>query len=187
MCVTAIVALIAVRLAARPADAALPYGYGKAEYFSAVVIGVFIAVAALLIFSEGLARASWRRCRCRADPIGLGVSAAATVLNALWAWYLIRTGTRERSPSLMADGRHLATDVVSTVGVLIGVLLVIVTGYHAARCDPRGTGGHCDPVVGLAADPRERDRADGRGGRAGDAEADPRDHCGQCRRGDRGA
>ena len=126
--VTAIVALIAVRLAARPADAALPYGYGKAEYFSAVVIGVFIAVAALLIFTK-----AWQGfvapVPLRPDPIGLGVSAAATVLNALWAWYLIRTGTRERSPSLMADGRHLATDVVSTVGVLIGVLLVIVTGY----------------------------------------------------------
>jgi cation diffusion facilitator family transporter len=126
--VTAIVALIAVRLAARPADASLPYGYGKAEYFSAVVIGVFIAVAALLIFTE-----AWQGfvapVTLKADPIGLGVSAAATVLNALWAWYLIRTGARERSPSLSADGRHLATDVISTVGVLIGVLLVIATGY----------------------------------------------------------
>jgi len=127
--VTAIVALIAVRLAARPADASLPYGYGKAEYFSAVVIGVFIAVAALLIFTR-----AWQGflapVALRPDPVGLGVSALATALNALWAWYLIRTGTRERSPSLSADGKHLATDVVSTVGVLIGVLLVIVTGYH---------------------------------------------------------
>ena len=126
--VTAIVALVAVRLAARPADASLPYGYGKAEYFSAVVIGIFIAVAALLIFTK-----AWQGFVAPvafvADPMGLGVSAAATVLNALWAWYLIRTGARERSPSLAADGRHLATDVVSTVGVLIGVLLTIVTGY----------------------------------------------------------
>ncbi len=127
--VTAIVALVAVRLAARPADATLPYGYGKAEYFSAVVIGVFIAVAALLIFTKAwegfVAPAAFK-----ADPLGLGVSVAATTLNALWAWYLIRTGARERSPSLSADGKHLATDVVSTVGVLIGVLLVVATGYH---------------------------------------------------------
>jgi cation diffusion facilitator family transporter len=127
--VTAIVALVAVRLAARPADAALPYGYGKAEYFSAVVIGVFIAVAALLIFSK-----AWQGfvspVPLNADPVGLGVSIVATVLNAGWAWYLLRTGRRERSPSLVADGKHLATDVVSTVGVLIGVLLVIATGYH---------------------------------------------------------
>lgn len=127
--VTAIVALVAVRLAARPADAALPYGYGKAEYFSAVIIGVFIAVAALLIFAK-----AWdgfvNPVAFKADPVGLGVSVAATGLNALWAWYLMRTGRRERSPSLVADGKHLATDVVSTVGVLIGVLLAVVTGYH---------------------------------------------------------
>lgn len=127
--VTAIVALVAVRLAARPADASLPYGYGKAEYFSAVIIGVFIAVAALLIFTK-----AWQGFVAPvafvADPIGLAVSAVATVLNALWAWYLIRMGSRERSPSLSADGKHLATDVVSTVGVLIGVLLTIVSGYH---------------------------------------------------------
>jgi cation diffusion facilitator family transporter len=126
--VTAVVALVAVRLAARPADATLPYGYGKAEYFSAVVIGVFIALAAILIFAK-----AWdgfvHPVPFKPDPIGLGVSAAASVLNALWAWYLIRTGARERSPSLSADGKHLATDVVSTVGVLIGVLLAIVTGY----------------------------------------------------------
>lgn len=127
--VTAVVALVAVRLAARPADAALPYGYGKAEYFSAVVIGVFIAVAALLIFSK-----AWQGFVApqpfTADPVGLGVSVVATLLNAAWAWYLIRMGRQERSPSLTADGKHLATDVVSTVGVLIGVLLVVATGYH---------------------------------------------------------
>jgi cation diffusion facilitator family transporter len=127
--VTAIVALVAVRLAARPADAALPYGYGKAEYFSAVIIGVFIALAAILIFTK-----AWdgfvAPVPFTADPMGLGVSAVATVLNAVWAWYLIRIGARERSASLSADGRHLATDVVSTVGVLVGVLLAVVTGYH---------------------------------------------------------
>jgi cation diffusion facilitator family transporter len=130
--VTAGVALGAVTLAARPAEAALPYGYHKAEYFSAVIIGVFIALAALAIFAE-----AWRGFTTehsfKADPLGRGVSVAATVLNAVWAWFLLRTGAKERSPSLSADGRHLATDVVSTLGVLIGVLLAIATGY--ARLD----------------------------------------------------
>jgi cation diffusion facilitator family transporter len=129
---TAVVALVAVRLAARPADASLPYGYGKAEYFSAVLIGVFIAVAALLIFAE-----AWRGFtdprQIAPDPVGFAVSALATAINAGWAFVLIRTGRRARSPSLVADGRHLFTDVLSTVGVLIGVLLAIVTGY--ARLD----------------------------------------------------
>jgi cation diffusion facilitator family transporter len=127
--VTAIVALVAVQLAARPADATLPYGYHKAEYFSAVVIGVFIAVAALVIFYE-----AWRGFFSPrdfiADPVGITVSLVATAINASWAWCLITIGRREQSPSLAADGRHLATDVVSTGAVLIGVLLAVATGYH---------------------------------------------------------
>jgi len=126
--VTALVALVAVRLAARPADASLPYGYGKAEYFSAVVIGAFIAVAAILIFQR-----AWEGfinpVPFVADPVGIAVSVGASALNAVWAVTLLRVGARERSPSLSADGRHLMTDVVSTVAVIAGVLLTVVTGF----------------------------------------------------------
>ena len=58
------------------------------------------------------------------------MSIVATAINATWAWQLIRLGRREHSPALHADGRHLATDVVSTLGVLIGVLLAAATGYR---------------------------------------------------------
>ena len=126
--ITAIVALVAVRLAARPADATLQYGYGKAEYFSAVIIGVFIVVAALLIFGEAWRGFATPR-EIHADPVGLAISVAATGINAGWAYVLMRFGRREQSMSLVADGRHLMTDVVSTLGVLIGVLLAIATGY----------------------------------------------------------
>lgn len=126
--VTAVVALVAVRLSARPADASLPYGYYKAEYFSAVVIGIFIAVAALLIFREAYFGFINPR-GFRLDPLGLGVSVLATVINAGWAWWLSRKGREERSPALVADGRHLWTDVISTIGVLIGVLLAAATGW----------------------------------------------------------
>jgi cation diffusion facilitator family transporter len=126
--VTAVVALVAVRLAARPADAALPYGYGKAEYFSAVIIGVFIALAALVIFYE-----AWQGFvaphAIRADPVGIVVSLIATAVNAAWSYVLIRAGRHYRSPSLAADGRHLMTDVVSTGAVIVGVLLALATGY----------------------------------------------------------
>ncbi len=127
--VTSIVALIAVRLAQRPADANLPYGYHKAEYFSAVVIGVFIGITAILILQKAWDGFLNPR-PFDADPIGLSVSIVASVINAGWAWVLIRVGRRERSLSLEADGRHLATDVVSTTGVLAGVLLAVVTGFH---------------------------------------------------------
>jgi len=127
--VTAIIALIAVRLAARPADAALPYGYGKAEYFSAVIIGVFIALAAIVIFYQ-----AWQGFiaphAITPDMIGIGVSVFATIINAAWGFVLVRAGARAKSPSLSADGRHLFTDVASTGAVIIGVLLAIATGYH---------------------------------------------------------
>lgn len=126
--VTAIAALVAVRLAAKPADAALPYGYHKAEYFSAVVIGVFIAVAALVIFYR-----AWLEFVSPdgfvPDPLALTVSAVATLINAAWASVLMRAGRRARSPALAADGRHLLTDVFSTIGVLAGVLLAAATGW----------------------------------------------------------
>src|SRR5690606_27851548 len=125
-------ALAAVRLAARPADASLPYGYHKAEYFSAVIIGVFIAVAALVIFSEAYKGFVAPR-GFRADPLGLAVSVVATAINGAWAFTLVRVGRRERSPALLADGRHLWTDVLSTGGVLAGVLLAAATGR--ARLD----------------------------------------------------
>jgi cation diffusion facilitator family transporter len=127
--VTAVVALVAVRLAARPASATLQYGYHKAEYFSAVIIGIFIAVAAIVIFREAYYGFISPR-PFTADPFGLAVSVLATAINAGWAWWLTQQGRKAKSPALEADGKHLFTDVVSTAGVLIGVLLAAATGIH---------------------------------------------------------
>ena len=125
---TAAVAFAAIKLSERPASATLPYGYHKVEYFSAVVIGVFIAVAALMIFREAYYGYIEPR-PFNADPFALAVSVGATVLNAIWAFVLIRQGRRAKSPSLAADGRHLMTDVFSTLGVLAGVILAAATGW----------------------------------------------------------
>lgn len=127
--VTAIVALVAVRLSARPASAALPYGYYKAEYFSAVIIGIFIALAAVLIFYEAYQAFIFPHA-FTADPLGIGVSVIATAINGAWAYWLVRLGRREKSVALESDGRHLWTDVLSTLGVLVGVLLAVATGIH---------------------------------------------------------
>ena len=124
----AIAALVAIRISARPADATHPYGHHKAEFFSAVLEGVLIIVAALLILREsyfGLLSP-----RAMDLPIeGLLVNGAATAINAVWAWVLVHQGAKARSPALVADGRHLFTDVVTSVGVAIGVFLAIVTGW----------------------------------------------------------
>jgi cation diffusion facilitator family transporter len=94
-----------------------------------VITGVIIAVAAILIFREAWLGFVAPR-DIRADAVGLGISALATVINAAWAYVLVRIGRRARSPALIADGRHLFTDVLSTAGVLVGVLLVVLTGYR---------------------------------------------------------
>jgi cation diffusion facilitator family transporter len=121
-----IAALIAIRVSAIPADARHPYGHHKAEYFSVVTEGVLIIVAAILIFNE--AYQAWLAPRALEDPgLGLAVNGAASLLNGFWAAVLIGIGRRRISPALVADGKHLMTDVFTSVGVLAGLVLAIVT------------------------------------------------------------
>jgi cation diffusion facilitator family transporter len=130
---TAIAALVAVRYSARPADAGHPYGHSKAEYFSAVLEGVMIVVAAIMIMRE--AYIGFLAPKVLQAPLhGLLVNGLAGVVNGAWCWVLLREGRRLRSPALEADGRHLLADVLSSVGVTLGVLLAIVTGW--AVLDP---------------------------------------------------
>ena len=131
--VTAVAAFMAVRMSAAPPDANHPYGHHKVEYFSAVLEGVLIIVAALMIQREAYAGFLAPKVLDAPGP-GLAVNGAAAVLNAVWSWILIREGRRLRSPALAADGRHLLTDVVTSFGVLAGLLLVPVTGLH--QLDP---------------------------------------------------
>lgn len=131
--ITAIAALFAVWTSSKPADAGHPYGHGKAEYFSAVLVGALIVVAALLIFRE--AYNGFRHpTPMNPDPLGLLMNALAGVVNGIWCWLLLRWGRELRSPALVADGRHLLTDIISSVGVLLGVVLVALTGW--AVLDP---------------------------------------------------
>ncbi|WP_375598240.1 cation diffusion facilitator family transporter [Devosia sp. Naph2] len=126
--VTAIGAFIAVRLAQRPADSSLPYGYHKAEYFSAVLVGVMIIVAAILILRE--AAMGLLAPEMPDAPVqGLAVSSVATAINLVWAFVLLRQGRAAKSPAITADSKHLMTDVISTLGVLVGLVLVYVTGW----------------------------------------------------------
>ncbi|GBF04967.1 cation diffusion facilitator family transporter [Deinococcus aerius] len=123
----ALAALIALRVAARPADANHPYGHTKAEYFSAVAEGVLIVLAA-----ASIAREAWpvllHPRPVEAPWAGLLVNVGASALNGVWAAVLLRAGRAARSPALLADGRHILTDVVTSVGVVAGVLLARVTG-----------------------------------------------------------
>lgn len=131
--VAAGVAMWAVRLAAKPADLGHHFGHGKAEYLSSAIEGTMIFVAAAAIL--------WTSIRRLLDPVeleqtgfGLALSTAATLINLAVGGALVRAGRHHRSIALAADGKHLLTDVVTSIGVLVGIALVTLTGW--ARLDP---------------------------------------------------
>ncbi|WP_340110565.1 cation diffusion facilitator family transporter [Pikeienuella sp. HZG-20] len=125
---TAFAALIAIHIAAKPADAGHPYGHHKAEFFSAVLEGVMIIMAALLILREAYF-GFMLPVALDAPFEGLAVNLGATAINGFWAWILVTHGRKRRSPALVADGKHLFTDVLTSVGVAAGILLAIATGW----------------------------------------------------------
>lgn len=131
--VAAFIAYFVIRYAQKPADDDHQFGHHKAEYISAVVEGVLIVVAALLIVKEAWGGLFEPRLP-EAPVLGLAINAFAGGLNAIWATILIRVGRKHASPALTADGHHIMSDVVTSVGVLIGLVLAIVTGY--AILDP---------------------------------------------------
>ncbi|MDE1571005.1 cation diffusion facilitator family transporter [Aquabacter sp. P-9] len=121
-------ALVALNISQRPADDNHQYGHHKAEYISAVLEGVLIVVAAGSILREsyyGLLDP-----RLPEQPYqGMLLNGIATVINAIWCVVLLRSGRKWRSPALVADGKHLMTDVVTSGGVLAGFVLVPITGW----------------------------------------------------------
>jgi cation diffusion facilitator family transporter len=127
--VTAVAAVVAIRISAQPADGRHQFGHHKAEYFAAVLEGALIIVAAILILREAIEAVQVPR-TLSSPALGLALSGAATALNAGWSWYLITFGRRRRSPALVADGKHLFADVLTSVGVIAGLTLATVTGWR---------------------------------------------------------
>jgi cation diffusion facilitator family transporter len=127
--IAALAAFWAIRVSHTPADQDHPFGHHKAEYFSAVLEGVLIVLAALLILVE--VWRSWAAPASLDQPWpGLAINSVASVVNLIWAQLLIRTGRTERSPALVADGRHIMTDVVTSVGVVAGLIAAVLTGWR---------------------------------------------------------
>jgi cation diffusion facilitator family transporter len=127
--VAAIVAMAALHWAIKPADEEHAYGHAKAEYFSAGVEGTLIVVAAAAIAVTAIDRLLHPRA-IEDVGVGLAVSAVASLINFAVGYLLLRTGRRERSIVLEADGKHLITDVWTSVGVIIGVAGVAITGWQ---------------------------------------------------------
>ncbi len=120
-------AFFVIRYSAKPADRRHPYGHHKAEYFSAVLVGALILLAAASILREAWLAAVAPSLEPE-QPAGLAVNALAGIANGLWCRTLLKAGAAARSPTLLADGRHLLTDVISSAGVLVGVGAAMATG-----------------------------------------------------------
>lgn len=114
----------------KPADDDHPYGHSKIAFFSAGIEGALIILAALFIIYESIHRWLMHLPPANLDE-GLALTALTVIINAALGWYLIRTGKKAGSLILEANGRHVLTDVWTSLGALIGLGLVVLTGWHS--------------------------------------------------------
>lgn len=120
-------AMWAIIMAAKPPDPSHPYGHGKVEYISVGFEGALIVLAALGIFFKAGAQIHHPQPLPNLD-LGLWLTLAITLVNLVLGLMLIYTGRRTSSLALIADGKHILTDVVTSGGVLVGLLLVLYSG-----------------------------------------------------------
>lgn len=125
---SAVFALLMVKVARRPADAGHPYGHHKAEYFSAGFEGLLIVIAAFGIAWAGLVRLMEPQ-PLEQMGLGLALSVLSSVFNGVLAWTMLQSAREHRSMALEGDARHLATDVWTSAGVVVGVGLVAATDW----------------------------------------------------------
>ena len=127
--VTALFLVYSIRLSSTPADRNHPYGHGKIEFFAAGVEGTLIAVAALLIMVAA-AYSLWYGPKVHQIDLGIQLLIGFSLINGAIGWHLLRVGKRVHSLALHADGMHLMTDLLTTAGVVAGLIAVRVTGIQ---------------------------------------------------------
>lgn len=120
------ISLYSLRMAALPKDESHPFGHGKSELISASIEGILIIVAGGMIIWEGVSRLAWPQMPGKLD-VGIYIIAAAGVVNYLMGWYSIKIGRKYNSMALIAGGKHLQSDTYSTIGLVLGLILLYVT------------------------------------------------------------
>ena len=126
--IAALIALVVLHIAEKPADAEHAFGHSKAEYFSSAIEGGLIVIAACSIVWSAYPRL------LNPQPlenmgVGLLISLAASLINLGVAWVLLKEGKKSHSITLSADGKHLMTDVWTSIGVVMAIGLVKLTGW----------------------------------------------------------
>ncbi len=135
--VAALIALLVIKIAAQPPDDDHAFGHDKAEYFSSGIEGMLIFFAAFGIFYSAVPRLFTPQ-PLENIGIGLSITLVATLINLIVGFVLIRAGRQHHSIVLEADGRHLLTDVWTSVGVVLGIVVVGFTGWFVL-----------DPIIAL--------------------------------------
>jgi cation diffusion facilitator family transporter len=127
--IASIMMLVAITIAARGEDENHKYGHQKAENISAMVEGILIIIAAVLIVEATIGRL-FNPVGFNDINLGLIISLCATSLNGILAMYMFRESKKSRSMALEGDAKHLFSDVMSSVGVVIGLFIASVTGFY---------------------------------------------------------
>jgi len=135
--VGAIVTFIGVKISGKPADRQHPFGHGKAENISSIIVGGLVFAVGGYIGYEAIHRLI-TGATLSYILVGIYITAAAIIINTTIAWHLYRVAHKTDSPALEAEAGHLVSDVLSSVAVLIGLVTVQLTGFTLL-----------DPIVAL--------------------------------------
>ena len=125
----AMIAYFSLRIAAQPPDSDHPFGHGKAESISGALEALLIVGAAVWIVLEAVEALLEKRSATHLG-LGIGVMLISAAINTVVSRHLLRVARETDSLALQADGQHLATDVVTSIGVALGLLLVWLTGWQ---------------------------------------------------------
>lgn len=126
--VASIIGLYSLILSAKPKDKEHPYGHGKVEFISSAFEGLLISVAGLMMIYEGISNIVHPHAFQKLD-YGLALVAFSGLINYVVGYYCVKKGERENSPILVSGGKHLKSDTYSSIGLLAGLVLLMLTGY----------------------------------------------------------
>lgn len=122
------IGLYSITLSHKPKDNEHPYGHGKVEFISAAIEGTLISIAGVLIIFKGVDNLLHPHTLKKLD-YGLILIAFTALINYVVGWYVVKHGKINQSPILIASGAHLQSDTYSTIGLLVGISLVMFTGF----------------------------------------------------------
>jgi len=124
-----VLTFLSVLKSSKPADKDHPYGHGKYEDMAGFIEGFLIILAALYIIFEASKKIIFGTTTSTENMLGIAVMFTAVIFNTIVSFILFKVAKETNSISLYADGEHLRTDIYSSLGVLLGLILIKVTGY----------------------------------------------------------